>query len=190
VPPRPLIPSRPEADDPAVMSPLFGDISHRYHRGRIIHTLFQFLPGLPEDERLPRAVEWLGQPGNKLNPVAQNEILEATFNVLNDPQFAHIFGRDARAEVPLTGHLKKADGTHAIVSGQVDRLLVSDSQVTVLDYKTNRPAPKTIDDVPLAYKKQMRTYRDILAEIWPGRAIRTALIWTDGPALMDITDAL
>jgi ATP-dependent helicase/nuclease subunit A len=189
-PPRPLMPSRPDQDDPSIMSPLFGDISHRFKRGRLIHTLFQFLPDLPEDERLPRAVQWLASPAHDIGVDTQNEILEATFNVLTDPAFAHIFTPAARAEVPLTGHLKTAAGSHTIVSGQIDRLLVEDSQVTVLDYKTNRPAPRTVEDVPTAYKKQMRTYRDILAEIWPGRAIRTVLIWTDGPALMDITDAL
>lgn len=190
MPPRPLMPSRPDQDDPSVMSPLFGDISHRFKRGRLIHTLFQFLPDLPEDERLPRAAQWLASPAHDIGVDIQNEILEATFNVLNDPAFAHVFSSRARAEVPLTGHMVTPAGTHTIVSGQVDRLLVEDGQITVVDYKTNRPAPKTVEDVPQAYRRQMRTYRDLLAEIWPGRAIRTALIWTDGPALMDITDAL
>ncbi len=189
-PPRPLMPSKPEMDDPAVMSPLFGDISHRYRRGRIIHKLFQLLPELDAGQRLPRAIEWLASPAHNLTVPEQNEILEATFNVLDDPAFETLFDPRTRAEVPLTGHLRKPDGTHAIVSGQIDRLVVTDGEVIVLDYKTNRPAPKTVEEVPDAYRRQMRTYRDILAEIWPNRPIRCALLWTDGPALMDLTDTL
>jgi ATP-dependent helicase/nuclease subunit A len=36
----------------------------------------------------------------------------------------------------------------------------------------------------------MRTYRDVLAKIWPDRLIRCALLWTDGPSLMDVTEIL
>ncbi|MCB1539235.1 MAG: double-strand break repair helicase AddA, partial [Alphaproteobacteria bacterium] len=155
-PPRPLIPSRPEIDDPAVMSPLFGDISHRFRRGRLIHTLFQFLPDLPPEDRMLRAAQWLAQPAHRLNVAAQNEILEAVFGVLDTPAFAPLFTPAARAEVPLTGHLARPDGTHTVVSGQIDRLLVDESGITVLDFKTNRPAPRKIADVPAAYLRQMR----------------------------------
>lgn len=189
-PPRPLMPSKPENDDPAVMSPLFGDISHRYKRGLIIHTLFQFLPDLDKNIRRDRAAEWLKQPAHSLKTSEQEEILTAVFNVLDSKDFETLFTAQAKAEVPLTGHIKKPDGTHAIVSGQIDRLLVDGDTVTVLDYKTNRPAPKSTEDVPEAYRKQLRTYRDLLVSIWPDKSIRCALLWTDGPALMDVTDTL
>jgi len=188
-PPRPLMPSRPETDEPAANSPLLGDLSYRYRRGRIIHTLFQFLPDLPVDQREIRALEWLKQAAHSLRVDEQNEIFESTFNVLNNPAFAKVFTADGRAEVPLTGLLPRGDG-HTIVSGQIDRLVVTESEVTVLDYKTNRPAPKKLEDVPEAYLAQLRTYRDLLALIWPEKPVKCALVWTDGPALMDVTGAL
>jgi ATP-dependent helicase/nuclease subunit A len=189
-PPRPLMPSKPDKDDPAVMSPLLGDLSYRYRRGRIIHTLLQFLPALSEDERILKAAEWLQQPAHKLTVIEQNEILEATLNVLNDARFANIFTPQSLPEVPVTGLLTRPGMAPTIVSGQIDRLVVDDTGVTILDYKTNRPAPKTVGDVPEAYRRQMRTYRDLLAGIWPGKPIRCALLWTDGPNLMDVTDSL
>lgn len=186
-PPRPLMPSRPSGEDePAAASPLLGDTSWRFRRGRIIHTLFQFLPDLPREERSKRAKDWLAQPAHALDDAAQTEILESVFAVLNDPSFAPIFTGNARAEVPLTGLL----GPHTIVSGQIDRLLVGDNEILAIDYKTNRPAPPTPEGVPQAYRDQMRTYRDVLGRIWPGRTVRCALLWTDGPDLMDITDKL
>lgn len=185
-PPRPLTPSKPEIEDPSAMSPLLGDDTHRFKRGRIMHTLFQFLPDLPVEARRSRARLWLAQPLHGLSGEEQTEMLNATMRVLDDPIFATLFTNDARAEVPLTGLL----GKDRIVSAQIDRLLVTGETVTVVDYKTNRPAPKNLHGVPEAYIKQMRTYRDLLKSIWPGRSIRCALLWTDGPHLMDISALL
>lgn len=185
-PPRPLMPSKQATEEPAALSPLFGDISYRFRRGRLIHTLFQFLPDLPVTQREERAKAWLSMPAHDLDNAAQMEILSSVMAVLADSAFAPLFGPDARAEVPLTGLL----GPQSIVSGQIDRLLVTDKTVMVVDYKTNRPAPKDVADVPEAYRRQMRTYRDLLRAIWPEHEVRCALLWTDGPRLMDITDTL
>jgi ATP-dependent exoDNAse (exonuclease V) beta subunit len=156
------------------------------YNGRIPGYLKNWYTDYPEgDQHLIWALNRL----THLNVAEQNEILEATFNVLDDPAFAHVFSSNGRAEVPLTGLLPRADG-HNIVSGQIDRLVVDESGVTVLDYKTNRPAPRDLADVPEAYIRQMRTYRDLLARIWPEKPVRCALVWTDGPALMDVTEAL
>ena len=188
-PPRPLTPSKPEGTeggDPAVLSPLFGDMTYRYKRGRLIHTLFQFLPDLPPAARAGRAARWLAEPAHGLDADAQAEMGARVLDVLDNPAYAPLFGPDSRAEVPLTGLLSGA----RIVSGQIDRLLVSDDAVTVIDYKTNRPAPKSADAVPAAYQAQMRSYRDLLQKIWPDRPVRCLLLWTDGPDLMDITDSI
>ena len=66
-------------------------------------------------------------------------------------------------------------------SGQIDRLLVDDDRVTVVDFKTNRPPPERLEDVPVMYLKQMAAYRALLARMFEGRAVRCLLLWTDGP---------
>jgi ATP-dependent helicase/nuclease subunit A len=76
------------------------------------------------------------------------------------------------------------------ISGRVDRLLVEDTRVLVADFKTNRPAPATIEAADPAYVRQMAVYWAVLAEIFPGRAIEAALIWTDGPKLMPVPENL
>ena len=76
-----------------------------------------------------------------------------------------------------------------LVSGQIDRLVVTDNAVLIADYKTNRPAPRRLDDalkVHRGYVRQLALYRVVLGNIYPGRTIRAALIWTDIAALMDI----
>ena len=82
------------------------------------------------------------------------------------------------AEVPLTGAV---DG--AIVSGIVDRLLVTPAKVLVVDYKTNRAPAADAGSVPESYRRQMQTYARLLAGIYPGREIQTALLWTEAPRL-------
>ena len=59
-------------------------------------------------------------------------------------------GRGSRAEVPIVGRLTLS-GETVRVSGQIDRLAVTDSAVLIADFKTNRPAPRRIEDVPPAY---------------------------------------
>jgi len=75
------------------------------------------------------------------------------------------------------------------VSGQVDRLAVTSDSVLIADYKTNRPAPRRLAEVPDAYVGQLALYRAVLGELYPGKRIRAALVWTDVPDLMEISDA-
>jgi ATP-dependent helicase/nuclease subunit A len=91
--------------------------------------------------------------------------------------------------VPLTGLVAAPDGTSRIVAGQLDRLVVTDAAVIVVDYKTNRPPPDTAAAVPDIYLRQMAAYRTLLRAIYPGRDVRCCLLWTDGPRLMPLRDA-
>ncbi len=90
----------------------------------------------------------------------------------------------SRAEIPIVGRL---GGTLA-VSGQVDRLAVTREAVLIADYKSNRPAPRCVADVPEAYVAQLALYRAVLAELYPDKRIRAALVWTDVPDLMEISE--
>jgi ATP-dependent helicase/nuclease subunit A len=60
----------------------------------------------------------------------------------------------------------------------------------VVDYKTNRPPPTKVEHVAAAYLYQLAAYRLALHEIYAGRSVRTALLWTDGPRIMPISDTV
>ena len=75
------------------------------------------------------------------------------------------------------------------VFGQVDRLAVGPDEVLVVDYKTDRLPPATAAAAPLAYRRQMAAYRALLQQIYPGRQVRCALLWTAVPRLMILDDA-
>ena len=94
-----------------------------------------------------------------------------------------------RAEVPLAGRIEGRGGAY-IVSGQVDRLCVLKDRIIVVDYKTNRPPPRRVQDVPPLYLRQMAAYRALLARIYPGRTVECLLLWTAIPELMALPEAL
>jgi ATP-dependent helicase/nuclease subunit A len=66
--------------------------------------------------------------------------------------------------------------------------LVTEKEVLVIDYKTNRPPPKSLEDAPVLYLKQMAAYRAVLYAIYPQHKVKCALLWTDGPFLMPLPD--
>ena len=82
---------------------------------------------------------------------------------------------------PVIGRL----GTDTI-NGRVDRLVIGEAEILIVDYKTDRPAPPSVEGVGEAYIAQMAAYRAVLSQRWPDRPCRCLLVWTDGPRLMEI----
>ena len=177
------------AQEQIALSPLADQNQDRFKRGRIIHALLQMLPGVESADRMARARAYVAQEGFALAADAQDEILSAVFSVLDHQEFSPLFGPQSRAEVPVIARLAVA-GSDIVVSGQVDRLVVSDAEVLIVDYKTNRPAPPTVETVASGYVRQVAAYRMALSAIYPGRKVRGLLLWTDGPRLMELPEAL
>lgn len=175
-----LAPSSLGPGEPPPLAPFGPDRSLRMRRGRLIHKLFEALPDLPLRSRRKAAREFLKRQ-RELTPAQRDEMLDATFRVLENPDFAHVFVQGGIAEAPVIGP-SGAD----ILNGRIDRLVVTDQDILLVDFKTDRPAPASRADVGPAYLAQMDAYSRILSEAWPGRAVRRVLVWTDGPLLMEV----
>ncbi|MFZ3234939.1 MAG: double-strand break repair helicase AddA [Stellaceae bacterium] len=186
-PPRPLFPSRPEGAEPPTMSPLKTAGRDRFKRGLLVHRLLQGLPELPLDERDAAARRFLALPTHALPADEQDDIRYEIMAVLEHPEFAALFGPRSQAEVPLVGLIPASTGTSHALSGQIDRLVVEDERVWIVDYKTMRPVPPDENAVAPIYLRQLALYCAALARIYPGRDIRCALLWTQGPRLMPIS---
>jgi len=105
--------------------------------------------------------------------------------VTEDPRFAELFGREALAEAPIAAVVEGL-----VVSGTVDRLLVTTERVRVVDFKTGRRAPRSPDDIPAYHLRQMAAYAEALKVIFPGRSVEAALLYTAGPVLHVLSDDL
>ncbi|MDZ3832454.1 MAG: double-strand break repair helicase AddA [Sphingopyxis sp.] len=183
-PPRPLAPSALGEDDVA-LPPQGGARADAVARGRLLHALFERLPPVTAAQRRGAAMRWLAVQAPTIAEAARGAMVDEVLAVLGDPAHAALFGPGSLGEVPLSAVV---DGG-AVVAGIVDRLLVADDAVTVIDYKTGRHVPEGAAAVAPAYLRQMAAYRDALAVIFPGRRIAAGLLYTAGPRLIMLDDA-
>jgi ATP-dependent helicase/nuclease subunit A len=188
VPHRPLSPTKPADADAAVAPPFAEDAGARFKRGTLIHRLLQALPDVPPDRRDAVARRWLARPAHGLDDAEQDAVAAETLAVLADPAFAAVFGPGSRAEVPVVGVVDGPDGPET-VSARIDRLIVTDDAVLVVDFKTNRPPPETESAVDAAYIRQLALYRALMQKAFPGKRVDCALVWTLNARLMPISAA-
>ncbi|MFA5955278.1 double-strand break repair helicase AddA [Hyphomicrobium sp.] len=169
-------------------SPLAVGGANRFLRGTITHALLQHLPSIEDSRRAEIAMAFVERRGALLPAKVRASVVKETLAVLRDPAFAAIFGPESVAEAPLAAVIPRPSGKGPALdlSGQIDRIAITDHEVLVVDYKTNRPPPAEIGQVADAYLYQLAAYRLALREIYPDKVVRAALLWTDGPRLMEI----
>jgi ATP-dependent helicase/nuclease subunit A len=178
-----------DAAPPPAVSPLAGMPGMgRFRRGELIHRLLQVLPDLPGEARPDAARRLLAKEAG-LTEAQSEEMATAALGVLDHPDFAFLFGPGSRAEAAIVG------GSGLLtpglrISGRIDRLVVRRDEVLFADFKTNRPAPASVEAADPAYLRQLAMYWAVLSELYPGRPVRAALVWTDGPLLTPAPEAL
>ena len=179
---KPYTPSRPEdEDDTPVASPL-SESGNYFRRGTIIHKLLQFLPGqgsLAQKQELISA--YLAKNAPELSKTAQEAIKHEVLSLLSDEKFGFIFGPGSQAEVPIMGEVEGK-----IISAQLDRLIVNQDKAVIVDFKTNRPAASTLQDVPAGYIRQLDIYKQLVAQIYPDKSVESYILWTNTSRLMKI----
>jgi ATP-dependent helicase/nuclease subunit A len=154
-------------------------------RGIVLHRLLQMLPDLPEAERVPAARRYLGRAAAGWSDPERQRVLEQVSGILSSETFRPLFSAGSRAEVAIMGRIE-VRGAPRAVSGKIDRLAVTDDEVLIVDYKTNRPPPPSLARVPPAYVAQLALYRALLAPIYPGRTVSAALLFTEAPLLLPL----
>jgi len=154
-------------------------------RGTLTHRLLQSLPDIPVARREKTAEEFLTRRGGKLPADQRAALLRKTLLVLEHKDFVALFSPGSRAEVPIVGTLPGKN-----VSGQVDRLAVTQDAILIADFKTNRDPPRRIEEVPDSYVRQLAAYRAVLMKLYPDRPVRAALIWTEVPDLMELSPTM
>jgi ATP-dependent helicase/nuclease subunit A len=64
-------------------------------------------------------------------------------------------------------------------------LLVDESRVSVVDFKTGR-VPAAEAEIPTAHRNQMAAYVEALQVIFPDREVKAVLLYTAGPRLFEL----
>ncbi|MEA2993948.1 MAG: ATP-dependent helicase/nuclease subunit [Alphaproteobacteria bacterium] len=153
-------------------------------RGRLVHRLMQSLPDIAPERRMKAATDYLARASKEFTAEQCEIVAKQVLAVLDSPRFAALFAPGSRAEVPIVGRLHREGKPPLVVSGQIDRLVVTAKDVLIADYKTNRPVPKK---PPEAYVRQLALYRAVLSRLYPGKTVRAALVWTEVPDIMEIS---
>jgi ATP-dependent helicase/nuclease subunit A len=159
-------------------------------RGTLVHRLLQSLPDIDPARREAAAHSFLERAGAQFGAGERNLFAGRVLAILADQRFTALFSPGSRAEVPIVGRLPRAGGGVLHVSGQIDRLAVTASEVLIADYKTNRDPPKNVEDAPPTYVGQLALYRVLLGRIYASRPIRAVLVWTEIPGLMELPAAM
>ncbi len=176
----------------ASRSPLALADDYRFLRGTLTHALLEHLPGLAPDSWPQAAAKFAAVRGQRLPAGVRSGIVEEVLAILRDPQLGALFGPGSRAEVPVAADIPDPTGRRPSlrITGQIDRLVQLPREVLLLDYKTNRPPPQDVTDIPPAYLAQLAAYRLVVSHIFPDHQVRAAILWTDGARLMPVPPQL
>ena len=156
-------------------------------RGTLVHRLLQSLPEVAAERRRDAARNFLARNAPDWDDGERERLVGQVLALIGEARFAALFGAGSRAEVPIVGRLERPGGRDALVSGQIDRLLVTGSEVLIVDFKSDHAPPGSAAEVPSAYVRQLALYRVVLQKLYPERPVRTALLWTETPELMEIS---
>ena len=176
---RPLTPSRLDEEELPLISPIGESSKNTYKRGRIIHKLLEFLPDVEDDLRANVIEEFLAKNATDINSAETNRIKAEVLKLFENEKFALLFSKNSKAEVPIMGMVDDK-----IISGQIDRLVVLNDKVMIVDFKTNRPAAISKENVHKSYTKQLDAYVSLVEKIYPNKNVEAYILWTDTTNLM------
>ncbi len=156
-------------------------------RGTLVHRLLQSLPDIASERRGDAALNYLARNAADWSDNERDALAGQVLTLIGDKRFAPVFATGSRAEVAIAGRLERPGKPPALVSGQIDRLVVTAHEILIVDFKTNQAPPAAAAEAPLAYIRQLALYRAVLEKLYPQRPVRTALLWTETPELMEVS---
>src|SRR5690606_14837329 len=107
-------------------------------------------------------------------------------SILTRPELQMMFGPNSRAEVPFLVNATQ-NGEPIRLSGRIDRLVVDATSVLVVDYKSDAKVPSDSSAVPPGYVPQLGLYALVAQQLFPGRVVRGAILWTELESLMNLS---
>jgi ATP-dependent helicase/nuclease subunit A len=178
--------------EPAILPPSALAENARFLRGTLTHALLEHLPALPKERWAAAAEAFVAGRAAQLPAAVRKGIVAETLTVLREPAFSALFSPDARAEVTIVAEIPHPQGRGPALrlAGKIDRLVREGDTILIVDYKTNRPPPKEVAQVAEAYLLQLAAYRLAVGHIFAQQRVRAAILWTDGPRIMEIPDEM
>ncbi|MEK9598479.1 MAG: double-strand break repair helicase AddA [Alphaproteobacteria bacterium] len=146
-------------------------------RGNLIHTLLERLPLLHESDQATSAIRYIKKQMPNLSEAEVTALFDEVYSVLHHKDCSDLFSNKSLAEAAIIGRIGALE-----ISGQIDRLIVTDSYIKLADFKTGRPSANP----PEAYLRQMALYMGLLKQLYPDRSFHSFLIWTQSAEIMPL----
>lgn len=147
-------------------------------RGILIHRLFELLMDLPELAREAAAQAYLKQHNPGKIDIPLTSILETLRHEMLQP----FCEGKAVAEMEIATR----DGNLL----RLDRVVVTESTVRILDFKTSDKIPEPVAKTHPDILVQLQSYKTSLEKIYPNHQIECYLLWTTGPVLHYVPETL
>jgi len=155
-------------------------------RGTLVHRLLQALPDIAPERRKDAADDFVARNAPEWTSDERTALVARTLELIAHPSFANLFASGSRAEVPIIGELARDGRPPLMVSGQIDRLVVSAGEVLIADFKTNETPPESAAKIPQGYLRQMALYAAVMGQLYPDKRVRAALVWTETAGITEI----
>ncbi len=156
-------------------------------RGIIIHRMLELLTHEPAvgDRVLLHRIS--AETGISCDTPLLAECQREALSVLHEPRLRFLFDRkhytSAYNEIPLIYELNGKT-----IHGVIDRLLLSDDEIILIDYKTHQHAtPETVPQLANTYQQQMQLYTNGVRRLWPEKPLRSLLLFTACRSIYTIT---
>lgn len=160
------------------------DNTDAQQRGIIIHKILQLLTESPDRQQVKHIVENLYQ--NTVSKDLLNQCWGEATTLLDNSQLSFLFDNKryeaAYNEVPVQFRY-----LHYNCHGIIDRLVVTEKCIYIVDYKTARIRGGLLpEELISSYATQMSIYQHGIGEIWPNLAIKTKVLFTYSQTFVDI----
>ena len=153
-------------------------------RGIVIHRALDLATSIADRESAHQQL--LREFAHTIPASGLKECWQEALAVIDAPALRDLFDpsqyREARNELPLLYR----DGDDDVY-GFIDRIVRTESTVTIIDYKSNRvTSADDLTAVSAHYAPQLELYARGLARIWPAERLRAVVVFTSLPQAIDV----
>ena len=99
-------------------------------RGTLVHRLLQSLPDIASERRGDAALNYLARNAADWSDNERDALAGQVLTLIGEKRFAPVFATGSRAEVAIAGRLERPGKPPALVSGQIDRLVVTAHEIS------------------------------------------------------------
>lgn len=117
-----------------------------------------------------------------LDNKSQKRILKSIDKIINNKKFCDLIKEDFRTEISLG-----TSNENSTQIGRIDLMIIKDSEIIIIDYKSDSVPAENLLDIPENYKSQLDFYRDTGRKIYPQKNIVTMILWLENGNLMEIS---